>query len=141
MAYHFGDNGKTMRHPFLAIGIKKNKVVALQFTSIKYDEKYSLGSHFSKEEEIRYKAIPVQTIFGIINQTRTISNIVTVDQDLEYRSQANIDQLNIFDFNHQNFHQFKLIAECNDEKWREIIEKLKTNNWNDDFINEMIDQW
>ncbi|MGL5268197.1 MAG: hypothetical protein ACRC8P_00275 [Spiroplasma sp.] len=130
-----------MRHPFLAIGISKNKVIALQFSSIRYDKKYNLGSHFSKDKEIRYKEIPVQTIFGIINQPRAFSNIVTIDEDLEYQSQANIDKLDIFDFNHQYFHQFELITECNDKKWQEIIEKLQTNTWENELMNEMVYQW
>lgn len=142
-AYHFDSNGKVMRHPFLAIGIAKNKVVALQFSSVKYDGNNNSESHFSEQEKIRYKTIPVQYMFGIYNETRSFSNIVDVDinNGLKYHSQANIDILYVFNFSDQDFHRFKLLEECDDEKWEEIIEKLQTNTWKDEFRNKMVQQW
>jgi|GEM_PF-2791320 len=107
-----------MRHPFLAIGINRNKVVALQFSSAKYDENHKYESYFSEKEEIRYKEIPINTMFGVFNQTRSFINIVNADinHGLEYHSEANIDLLHVFDFNHQDFHKFRLLEECEDEK-------------------------
>lgn len=141
-AFHFGDNRNIMRHPFLAIGINKNKIVCLQFTSAKY-EGNMYQSYFSSEVKLRYREIPVNTIFGVINQHELLSNIVHVDinHGLKYHSIANIDKLHVFDFNDKDFHKFRLLEECEDEKWEEIISKLQTITWKDDFINDMVHQW
>lgn len=143
MANHFGDNKEILRHPFLAIGISKNKVVALQFSSSKYENDFDSESHFSAKEEIKYKQIPTNIMFGTFNQTKSFSNIVDADinHGLKYHSQANIDLLHVFDFNNQEFYAFKLLEECEDEKWKEIIRKLQTNVWNDNFRNKMVQQW
>lgn len=125
-SYHT-ENGKTYRHPFLCIAISKNKVVALQFTSVK-----------QKDGEW-------ESFFGnLVNTTSLYSeenDLIDFDinDGLDFWSQANLNRLSIFDFNHQNIFKFEVFSKCRYEhRYKEIIERLRLKNWNNELIDKLI---